>query len=151
MPPAPTDRIPPKVPNHEMVRIIGRGAYGEIWLARSLTGTLCAVKIVDRTTFASEKTFQREFEGMAKFEPISRSHDGFVDILHVGRDEAGGFFYYVMELADDHIAGTRIDPSHYIPKTLKAELALPVRGQIAHVPDGADASGNVAGRRFGRR
>ncbi len=123
MPPAPTDRIPPKVPNHEMVRIIGRGAYGEIWLARSLTGSLCAVKIVDRATFASEKTFQREFEGMAKFEPISRSHDGFVDILHVGRDEAGGFFYYVMELADDHVAGTRIDPAHYVPKTLKAELS----------------------------
>ena len=123
MPPAPTDRIPPKIPNHEMVRTIGRGAYGEIWLARSLTGTWCAVKIVDRATFASEKAFQREFEGMAKFEPISRSHDGFVDILHVGRDEAGGFFYYVMELADDHVQGTRVDPARYVPKTLKAELA----------------------------
>ena len=123
MPPAPTDRIPPKIPNHEMVRTIGRGAYGEIWLARSLTGSWCAVKIVDRQTFASEKAFQREFEGMARFEPISRSHDGFVDILHVGRDEAGGFFYYVMELADDHVAGTRVDPANYVPKTLKAELA----------------------------
>jgi serine/threonine protein kinase/formylglycine-generating enzyme required for sulfatase activity len=122
MPPA-TDRIPPKVPNHEMVRIIGRGAYGEIWLARSLTGTWRAVKIVDRSTFHSEKAFQREFEGMAKFEPISRSHDGFIDILHVGRDEAGGFFYYVMELADDHVAGTRVDPANYVPKTLKAELS----------------------------
>ena len=123
MPPAPIDRTPPKVPNHEMVRIIGRGAYGEIWLARSLTGTWCAVKIVDRQTFASDKAFQREFEGMAKFEPISRSHDGFVDILHVGRDEAGGFFYYVMELADDHVQGTWVDPAHYVPKTLKAELS----------------------------
>ena len=26
---------------------------------------------------------------------------GFVDILHVGRDEGGDFFYYVMELADE--------------------------------------------------
>jgi len=121
--PTPTDRTPPHVPNHQMVRIIGRGAYGEIWLARSLTGTWCAVKIVDRQTFQSDRAFEREFEGMAKFEPISRSHDGFIDILHVGREEAGGFFYYVMELADDHIAGTRVDPANYVPKTLKTELA----------------------------
>ncbi|HEX8295435.1 MAG TPA: bifunctional serine/threonine-protein kinase/formylglycine-generating enzyme family protein [Chthoniobacteraceae bacterium] len=118
-----TDRNAPHVPNHEMVRIIGRGSYGEIWLARSLTGTWRAVKIVDRRTFESEKTFQREFEGMAKFEPFSREDPGFVDILHVGRDEADDFFYYVMELADDHIAGERIDPKRYVPKTIKTELA----------------------------
>ena len=105
-----------------MVRIIGRGAYGEIWLARSLTGTWRAVKVVDRRTFENEKAFQREFEGMAKFEPFSREEPGFVDILHVGRDEAGNFFYYVMELADDHLAGGTIDPARYAPKTLKSEL-----------------------------
>ena len=33
---------------------------------------------------------------------------------------------------------------------LKAVLTLPVPGQVAHVPDGAGASGNVAGRRFDR-
>ena len=76
--PVPTDRKTPRIPNHEMVRTIGRGAYGEIWLARSLTGTWRAVKIVDRRTFESEKAFQREFEGMAKFEPISRDDAGFV-------------------------------------------------------------------------
>ena len=88
-----------------MVRVIGRGSYGEIWLARSLTGAWRAVKIVDRQTFGSDKAFLREFEGMARFEPISRSDAGFVDILHVGRDENGGYFFYVMELADDHLAG----------------------------------------------
>lgn len=113
----------PHVPNHEMVRSIGRGSYGEIWLARSLTGTWRAVKIVDRRTFESDKAFQREFEGMAKFEPISREDLGFVDILHVGRDEAGDFFYYVMELADDHLGDACIDPVNYVPKTIKTELS----------------------------
>ena len=113
----------PNIPNHEMVRVIGRGSYGEIWLARSLTGTWRAVKIVDRRTFESDKAFLREFEGMSRFEPISRGDAGFVDILHVGREEGGHFFYYVMELADDHLAGGRIDPGHYAPKTLKSELA----------------------------
>ncbi len=122
MPPS-QDRQAPEVPNHEMVRIIGRGAYGEIWLARSETGMWRAVKIVDRRTFESEKAFQREFEGMAAFEPFSREGPGFVDILHVGRDPEDHFFYYVMELADDHLGGERIDPAKYVPKTLKSELS----------------------------
>ena len=113
----------PRIPNHEMVRVIGRGSYGEIWLAKSLTGTWRAVKIVDRRTFESDKAFQREFEGMARFEPISRGDAGFVDILHVGREEGGHFFYYVMELADDHLGSGPIDPARYAPKTLKSELS----------------------------
>jgi len=117
------NRKPPFVPNHEMVRVIGRGSYGEIWLARSLTGAWRAVKIVDRRTFESDKAFLREFDGMSKFEPISRGDAGFVDILHVGRDESGGFFYYVMELADDHLAGGPVEPESYLPKTLKSELS----------------------------
>ena len=123
MPSTATNRETPNIPNHEMVRVIGRGSYGEIWLARSLTGTWRAVKIVDRRTFESDKAFQREFEGMAKFEPISRGNAGFVDILHVGRDVSGGFFYYVMELADDHLGGGAIDHTNYVPKTIKAELS----------------------------
>src|ERR1700744_516992 len=47
----------PKVPNHAMVRSIGRGSYGEIWLARSLTGTWRAVKIVDRRGLAGAPEF----------------------------------------------------------------------------------------------
>jgi hypothetical protein len=121
------NRQSPHVPNHEMVRSIGRGSYGEIWLARTLTGMWRAVKIVDRRTFESDKAFQREFEGMAKFEPISREDAGFVDILHVGRDLAGGFFYYVMELADDHLGHAAIDPANYVPKTIKAELSRRAR------------------------
>src|ERR1051325_4064895 len=43
--------------------------------------------------------FEREFNGIQKFEPISRSHDGFVDVLQIGR--GAEYFCYVMELADD--------------------------------------------------
>src|SRR5205085_7535119 len=110
----------PLIPDHEVLRVIGRGAYGEIWLARGLTGALRAVKVVYRSTFESERAFQREFQGMSAFEPISRAHDGFVDILHVGR--TGDYLYYIMELADDHLSGRKIDSIHYVPRTLKSEL-----------------------------
>ena len=110
----------PIIPDHEVLRVIGRGAYGEIWLARGLTGALRAVKVVYRSTFDSERAFQREFQGMSSFEPISRAHAGFVDILHVGR--TGEYLYYIMELADDHLSGREIDIINYSPRTLKSDL-----------------------------
>ena len=111
----------PVIPDHELLRVIGRGAYGEIWLARTVTGALRAVKIVYRSTFESERSFLREFEGMSAFEPISRGHAGFMDILHVGRTNE--YLYYSMELADDHLAGREIDVVNYEPRTLKSDLA----------------------------
>jgi eukaryotic-like serine/threonine-protein kinase len=111
----------PIIPDHELLRVIGRGGYGEIWLARTVTGAFRAVKVVYRSTFETERTFLREFEGMSAFEPISRAHDGFVDILHVGR--TADYLYYSMELADDHLAGRKIDIVNYEPRTLKSDLA----------------------------
>jgi serine/threonine protein kinase/Flp pilus assembly protein TadD len=91
----------PTVADHELLRCIGRGSYGEVWLGRNVLGEYRAVKIVYRQAFDQDRPFNREFEGIKKFEPISRSHPSQLNILHVGRSDAEGYFYYVMELADD--------------------------------------------------
>src|SRR6185503_4097589 len=111
----------PWIPDHQMVRRIGKGAYGEVWLARSVLGTYRGVKIVRRTTFEDDRPFDREFEGIQRFEPISRSHPGFVSILHVGRNHAARWFYYVMEVADDASQQRQIEPTTYVPRTLWQE------------------------------
>src|SRR5438477_8116770 len=90
----------PVIPDHTLLRPIGRGAYGEVWLARNVMGTLRAVKIIWRRQFESERPYDREFAGIQRYEPVSRSADGLVHVLHVGRNDAEGYFYYVMELAD---------------------------------------------------
>ena len=91
----------PHIPNYELLRCIGQGSYGDVWLARSVTGVFRALKLVYRARFEDSRPFQREVEGIRRFDPISRQDDGLVDLFHVGENEAQGYFYYVMELADD--------------------------------------------------
>src|SRR5438094_1057871 len=91
----------PRIPDHELLRRIGGGSYGEVWLARNVLGDYRAVKVIYRDRFEHDRPYDREFEGIQKFEPISRLHESQVDILHVGRNDGAGYFYYVMELADD--------------------------------------------------
>lgn len=107
-----------EVPNHELLRCVGRGSYGEVWLARNQMGRFRAVKIIFKKLFSNPRPFEREFEGIKNFEPISRLHQGFLDILHVGMSPQGDYFFYIMELADDISSGAQINPDHYTPRTL---------------------------------
>ena len=111
------------IPDHELLSLIGRGAYGEVWLARNVMGVGRAVKIVRREAFSDSRPYEREFAGIRRYEPLSRQAHGLVNVLHVGRNEEAGYFYYVMELAD-----TQDPAADYAPRSLNAELkkgALP--------------------------
>jgi hypothetical protein len=134
-------RHAPVILEHETLRQIGRGAYGEVWLARSVTGALRAVKVVWREDYDHEESFEREFEALKRFEPISRRHPGLLPILQVGRNEEAGFYYYVMELADDIESGREIDPETYRPYTLAARMR---RDRRLPVADCLEMGGHVA-------
>src|SRR5213592_1923147 len=111
---------PPFIPDHTLLRPIGRGAYGEVWLARNVMGALRAVKVVERRQFESDRPYEREFAGIQRYEPVSRSADGLVHVLHVGRNDQEGYFYYVMELADSSVDSE--DVACYQPRTLRSDL-----------------------------
>ncbi len=116
------NRTHPNIPDHDVLRKIGGGAYGEVWMARGVTGAMRAVKVVWREDFDDERTFEREFEGILKYEPISRDHPALVNILHVGRSPDGvSFYYYVMELGDDVTTGQEINPIEYEARTLRPD------------------------------
>ena len=162
---------PPPIPDHVLLRRIGSGAYGDVWLARSTLGTLRAVKIVYRARFEEDHPYEREFKGIVNYEPISRSHEGLVQVLHVGRNDEAGCFYYVMERADDAggeprskcpdpKAGSdrqirpapsdvalRSSESAYVPRTLRCEIVrsqrLPPRDAAQLVLRLASALGHL--------
>ncbi len=135
----------PRVDGYELRRRIGEGSCGEVWLAQNIMEEWRAVKIVYQSRLENNHGFyEREFKGLRKYEPISRSHSSLVQILHMGRDEELGCFYYVMELADDAGAVQRsaasrsvktnfgqtplnlepgtLNPATYVPRTLSSVL-----------------------------
>lgn len=119
---------PPRIPDYELIRLIGSGSYGDVWLARAITGAFRAVKIVWRDRFPDLRPFAREFEGITRFATISLREPSQLALLHAGRSEAEGYFYYVMELADDAAHGRSVDPETYQPLTLREVFAQ--RGRL---------------------
>jgi len=117
----------PDIPDHELLKCVGRGAYGEVWLARDVLGIYHAVKVVFRKTFLESAPFEREFRGIKKFTPVSRQHPGWVDILHVGRNDEAGYFFYIMEAGDDVERVQDINPETYEPRNLSGDLT---QGQL---------------------
>ena len=61
-PPSHRDDI--AIPDYTLIKRVGSGAYGEVWLAQSVTGAYRAVKIVWREDFELTRTFHREFLGI---------------------------------------------------------------------------------------
>ncbi|MBI2511724.1 MAG: hypothetical protein HYV96_07095 [Opitutae bacterium] len=109
----------PRIPDYELIRLIGGGSYGDVWLARGITGAFRAVKIVWRDRFPNPRPFAREFEGITRFAAVSLREPSQLALLHAGRDDTAGMFYYVMELADDAEHGRAFDPETYRPLTLR--------------------------------
>ena len=55
-----------EISDHELLRSIGRGSYGEVWLARGVLGKFRAVKVVYRERFSDTRPYDREFFGILR-------------------------------------------------------------------------------------
>ncbi len=123
----------PETPDYELINPpFGHGAYGKVWLARNAIGEWQALKAVYLAKFGDAGPYEREFNGIRRYKPVSDKHPSLLRVDFVSRKRAG-YFYYVMELGDPLVAGWERDPTGYKPCDLASERArspgrrLPVR------------------------
>jgi len=120
----------PHIPDYDLIRPIGEGGFGRVWLAKNeTTGHLRAVKLVPLGRSGNVDRAGREIMSLTRLEAnLEHQHDHLLTIHHVGRTDE--FLYYVMELADDVSGGDVSDGelsveggSEYRPGSLENRLA----------------------------
>jgi WD40 repeat protein len=100
-----TPEMWPKVPNHELLELVGRGGMGTVFKGRQLsTGRVVAVKVLPAATGSIDmlRRFRQEVTLASQFK-----HPGIVPIFEAGnaRGPLGPMPFYSMEFVD----GLRLD------------------------------------------
>ena len=87
-----------RVGNYDLVRVIGNGAFAQVWLARhATTGTPVAIKVVNRSAIATPDAltrFTREVSLMKQMQ-----HPFIAELFEIIQTPSA--FYLVMEYADN--------------------------------------------------
>lgn len=105
---------------YQLIRLIGSGGFGEVWLCRSeAMGDYRAIKFI--STHDSDK-LDKEYQALIHYrKAVSQLRSPqLVSIEHVNRNEAG--LYYVMPLADGSGAEDPSDPA-WTPLSLSCLIA----------------------------
>ena len=113
----------PHVPGFELIRLIGEGGFGQVWLAMNrTTGQPRAVKIIPLARVGNRDSAGREIASLMRLEAISRCrHPNLLTIQHVGQTTEN--LFYVMDLADDLSGHADLTHPEYRPATLKNRLS----------------------------
>jgi len=116
-----TDEPTLELPDLDLVREVGEGAFGRVWLATNrTTGKLCAVKIVFQREGAADPV-GREIVSLTRLESAVRHrHPNLLAIHHVGR--TAEHLFYLMDPADDVAGGPASLEASYRPATLETRL-----------------------------
>lgn len=112
---------PPRIPDFALLRPVGEGGFGRVWLATNeTTGRLRAIKLIPLRGSRFDQA-GREIAAITRFErDFAVDHPNLLPIDHVGRTEE--YLFYVMDPADDLKGGkASVDPK-YCPATLRNEL-----------------------------
>jgi serine/threonine protein kinase len=111
------------VPDYDLMRLIGEGGFGQVWLAKNqATGHLRAVKVIPLLRSGTTDPAGREITSITRLEAnLRRQHPNLLGIHHVGK--TAEHLFYVMDLADDVSGSPGSADANYRPATLQSRLA----------------------------
>lgn len=110
--------------DYRLLRRVGAGSYGDVWLAEDAVGKHVAVKVIDRERLALISRTNREERGLSLIRTQLPEHEHLIRVHHVGNDDAR--LYYVMDLADprDSSQSPSLDVQAYRPRSLDDEITI---------------------------
>ncbi|MGD0383072.1 MAG: protein kinase, partial [Thermoguttaceae bacterium] len=116
------NQIPPQVPDYDLIRPIGEGGFGRVWLAANqTTGRLRAVKLIPLRRSGTTDAAGREIVSLTRLEAnLGHRHQNLLNIHHVGK--TADYLFYVMDLADDVSGSPAWNDPNYQPATLRKRL-----------------------------
>lgn len=111
-----------EIPEYELIRPIGEGGFGRVWLAKNrTTGLLRALKLVPLARSGGADPAGREIMSLTRLEAnLRHQHADLLTIYHVGK--TAHHLYYVMDLADDVSGGPATSAPDYCPASLESRL-----------------------------
>ncbi|MGH7980461.1 MAG: CHASE2 domain-containing protein, partial [Limisphaerales bacterium] len=114
----------PRTPGFELFQPpFGKGAYGNVWLAKTALGQWRALKVIYLKNFDGDAApYEREFNGVSRYKPVSDQHPGLLRVDFVSQ-KSDGYFYYAMELGDSLTTDWQREPKTYKPRDLGGERA----------------------------
>jgi eukaryotic-like serine/threonine-protein kinase len=113
------NQAPPQVPDYDLMRLIGEGGFGRVWLAANqTTGRLCAIKLIPLRRSGTTDAAGREIMSLTRLESnLGHRHPNLLGIHHVGKTTE--YLFYVMDLADD-ISGRPAPCPNPLPTNLRS-------------------------------
>jgi eukaryotic-like serine/threonine-protein kinase len=127
--------VAPDVPDFDLIRPIGSGGFGEVWLATNrTTKQLRAVKVIPLHRPGNADPAAREIGSLTRLEADSRCrHPNLLQIHHVGKTAT--HLFYVMDPADDVSSGPASAKPDYRPATLQTMLQEWGQGDGPNLPE----------------
>ena len=112
----------PEIPDFDLIRPIGEGGFGQVWLAvNRATERLRAVKVIPLGISGTRDRAGREINSLVRLEDnVNYKHPNLLAIHHVAK--TAECLYYVMDLADDLSGDAATADPDYRPATLSSRL-----------------------------
>lgn len=128
-----TEEPIPETPGFELFQPpFGKGAYGNVWLAKNAAGQWRAVKVIYLKHFNGDTApYEREFNGVTRYKPVSDQHPGLLRVDYVSK-KSDGYFFYAMELGDSLTINWQSEPKTYKPRDLGGERARSIGRRLPH-------------------